>query len=154
MTAITFLASSKPFKIPPEILKLTNRSVFEKEEDFHFFTIQEIHASWEKEVKEVLSLPYLYEVEGVGTHSFMTYLEKYMEIGDVFEIYNIPNQHAFESYVKQMQEDPAPILVDTGMCTYQDRYGSYQFQPNKWLEELSHRNYITPYGITTFVKTK
>lgn len=152
MTAITFFATSKPFSIPSEIMGLYNCPVFESEEDAQFFTVQTIVDAWEKELEGIFSLPYLYEVEGVGTRFFLMYLEKYLEIGDVFEIYRVPDQHSFQRYVQAMQEDPAPILVNIGKHTYQDRYGCYQLGANTWLEELSHRNYISQHGITTFVK--
>lgn len=99
-------------------------------------------------------MPYIYEVEGEGNRFFLMYLEKHMEAGDVFEIYSVPNQHAFQQYVQEMQEDPSPVLVNAGKYTYQDRYGTYQLKEETWLEELSHRNYINHHGIVTFIKFK
>ncbi|MGP7819812.1 hypothetical protein [Niallia sp. 01092] len=152
MTEITFLASSKPFKMPDEIEEYNNRTVFEREEDFIFFTVHKMDDYWKREVEGLFSFPYIYEVNGVGNRLFLTYIEKYMEIGDVFEIYSVPNQHAFEYYMETMLAKPEPIEVNVGSYTYRDIYGTYQLNAKKWLEELSHRRYITHHGITTFVK--
>ncbi|WP_163103058.1 hypothetical protein [Peribacillus alkalitolerans] len=92
MTEITFLASSKPFEIPDEIEEYNKRTVFESEEDFIFFTVQEADDYWKKEIEGLFSLPYVYEVNGVGNRLFLKYIEKYMELGDVLEIYHVPNQ--------------------------------------------------------------
>ena len=152
MTEITFLASSKPFEIPDEIEEYNNRTVFEREEDVIFFSVQEVDVYWKKETEGLFSLPYVYEVNGVGNSLFLKYIEKYMELGDVLEIYQVPNQHTFEEYKQRMEEEPEPIEVNVGSYTYRTIYGLYQLNSKKWLEELSHRNYITHYGITTFVK--
>ncbi|QIZ08318.1 hypothetical protein HFZ78_17625 [Priestia megaterium] len=97
-------------------------------------------------------MPYIYEVNGVRNLLFLKYIETYMELGDVLEIYRVPNQHAFEEYKQRMEEEPEPIEVNVGCYTYRTIYGLYQLNSKEWLEELSHRNYITHYGITTFVK--
>ena len=153
MTEITFLASTKPFKIPDEIRDYNKRTIFEREEDCISFSVEEIDDYWEKEVEGLFSLPFIYEVDGVGNRLFLTYIEKYMEIGDVFEIYTVPNQHAFEYYKQNMQENPEPIEVNVESYTYRDIYGLYQLNFKKWVEDLSHRNYCTHRGITTFVKS-
>ncbi|TWT09224.1 hypothetical protein [Planomicrobium sp. CPCC 101079] len=152
MSRITFLASSKPFEIPEEIQAHNQHVHFENEEDVIFFSVQKIDENWLKEIQDLFSLPYIYEVEGAGSQLFLTYLENHMETGDVLEIYSVPNQHAFHSYKKKAQEMPEPIEVNTGNHTYRDASGLYQLKPKKWLEELSRRNYITHHGITTFVK--
>lgn len=74
-----------------------------------------------------------------------------MESGDILEIYQVPNQHAFEEYKQRMGEQPEPIEVNVGSYTYRTIYGLCQLNPKKWLGELSHRNYLTHYGVTTFV---
>jgi hypothetical protein len=152
MTQITFLASLKPFVIPDEIEEYNNRTFFEREEDAIFFSVQEVDGYWVKEVDRLFSLPYIYEANGVGNRLFLTYIEKYMEVGDVLEIYHVPNQHAFKEYKQRMEAHPEPIEVNVGSFTYQDSYGLYQLHSKKWLDELSHRDYLTHYGITTFVK--
>ncbi|MEK6190283.1 MAG: hypothetical protein N2A99_04745 [Carnobacterium alterfunditum] len=152
MSKITFLASSKPLKIPEEIHEYSQRTGFENEKDYMFFSVHEVAEGWLQEVQGLFSLPYIYEAEGVGNRLFLTYLEKYMETGEVLEIYSVPNQHAFLSYKKKVQEKPEPIEMNTGSYTYRDLSGLYQLNPKKWVEELSHRNYITQHGVTSFVK--
>ncbi|MFJ5625724.1 hypothetical protein ACIQD3_24400 [Peribacillus loiseleuriae] len=152
MSKITFLASAKPFEIPHEIQEYNNRTVFERIEDYMFFTVHEIGDYWRKEVEGLFSFPYIYEADGVGNPMFLTYIEKYMETGDVFEVYYVPNQHDFESYVDRMLWHPEPIEVNVKSHTYKDTYGTYQLNTKNWLEDLNHRNYITHLGITTFVK--
>ncbi|MBV7508649.1 hypothetical protein KW850_25880 [Bacillus sp. sid0103] len=152
MTQITFLASSKPFEIPDEIEEYNNRTIFEREEDVIFFSVQEVDDYWKKKIEGLFSLPYVYEVNGVGNRLFLTYIEKYLELGDVLEIYQVPNQHVFEEYKQRLEEHPEPIEVNVGSYTYRNIYGLYQLNSIKWLEDLNHRNYITHRGITTIVK--
>ncbi|MFT0804171.1 hypothetical protein VSK91_22865 [Bacillus swezeyi] len=152
MTQITFLASSNPIKIPDEIAEYNNRTIFEREEDAIFFSIQEVDDYWKKKVNDLFSMPYIYEAQGVGNKLFLTYIEKYMDLGDVLEIYQVPNQHVFEEYKRKMEEQPEPIEVNVESHTYRTIYGVYQLNPKKWVEELCHRNYITHHGVTTFVK--
>ncbi len=151
MTEISFIASSKIFKIPDEINEYNNRRVFERAEDFMEFNVKEIDEYWGNEVQCLFSLPYIYEVVGLGNPLFLKYLEKYLEIGDVLEIYHVPNQHALLQYKLAMLEKPEPIEVNVGNYTYRDLYGVYQLNPKKWVDELSHRNYFTQRGITTIV---
>ena len=152
MTKISFLASAKPFKLPEEIEEYNNRTEFDSEEDVYFFTIQKLDDGWLKEIEGLFSLPYLYEVEGIESRWFLTYLEKHMETGDLIEVYSVPNQHALEKYIQKLRENPEPIRVNTGSLTYQDIHGLYQLNPKKWVEELSHRNYMNPRSVTTFEK--
>ncbi len=151
MTQITFLASSKPFQLPDEIKEYNNRKVFEREEEAIFFSVQEVDNYWKEKINGLFSMPYIYEAQGVGNGLFLTYIEKYMELGDVLEIYQVPNQHAFEEYKQKMKDNPEPIEVNLCSYTYLTIYGLYQLTPKKWLEELSHKNYLTSYGVTTFV---
>lgn len=151
MTEITFLASSKPLQIPDEIEEYNNQRLFEREEDAIFFSVYEVDDYWKDEMNGLFSMPYIYEAQGVGNKLFLTYIEKYMELGDVLEIYHVPNQHAFENYKQRIKEHPEPIEVNVGSYTFRTNYGLYQFKSNKWLEELNHRNYLTNYGVTTFV---
>lgn len=152
MSEITFLASSKPFEIPEEIQEYNQRREFENEEDYMFFSVREASKDWLQEVEPLFSMPYIYEAEGVGNGLFLTYLEKYMETGEVLEVYRVPNQHIFPSYKKKVQDEPEPIKVNTASYTYRDASGLYQLKPKNWVEELSHRNYIAQNSITTFVK--
>lgn len=151
MSEITFLASSKPFQIPAEIEEYNNRTVFKREEDPIYFSVQKIDDYWKDKINGLFSMPYVYEAKGVGNKLFLTYLEKYMELGDVLEIYQVPNQHAFQDYKQAIEEHHERIEVNIGSYTFQNIYGKYQLNPKKWLEELSHRTYLTPYGVTKFI---
>ena len=42
-------------------------------------------------------------------------------------------------------------LMSIGKYIYQTINGRYQLSPKKWVEKISHRKYLSPYGITTFV---
>ena len=153
MTEITFLASSKPFIIPDEIQEYNNRTVFERMEDWMSLWVNDVNTyGWGEFVKELFTLPYIYEISDAGNQLFLLYLEKYMEVGDVLELIYIPNQHAFQYYQRRLIENPEPIVINVGSLTYQNKYGTYQLDHKKWIEELSHRNYLTEYGVTTIVK--
>ncbi|MCM3609796.1 hypothetical protein M4S82_00950 [Planococcus sp. MERTA32b] len=152
MSQITFLASSKPFIMPDEIKELNNRTAYTSEEEAVFFSVQKLDPLWVKEIEGLFSMPYLYEAAGLESPLFLTYLEKYMETGDVLELYSVPNQHALQKYIQRMWENPEPIHVNIGSFTYQDIHGSYQLTPKKWTEELSRKKYITDRSVTTFVK--
>jgi hypothetical protein len=152
MTQITFIASSRRFKIPDDIEEYNNRSVYEKEEDAISFTVHKVDDYWKKKLIGLFSMPYIYEAHGVGNKLFLSYIEKYMEVGDVFEIYHVRSQNQFDEFRSRMEEAPEPIEINVGSYTYRDIYGTYQFNSKKWVEELSHRNYISHHGITTFVK--
>ncbi|WP_211654086.1 hypothetical protein [Planococcus alpniumensis] len=152
MSEITFLASSRPFIIPHVIEEYNQRMKYRTEEDYMFFSVQIADEAWLEEVQGLFSLPYLYVAEGVGNRIFLTYLEKYMEIGDVIEVYSVPNQHALSAYREKFEEDLEYIEVNAGSYTYRDRFGFFQFNPKKWIEELSNRNYMRHNAVTTFIK--
>ncbi|USK72772.1 hypothetical protein [Peribacillus frigoritolerans] len=144
MSAITFLASSKPFIIPVEIKEYNSCTVFERMEDFISLWVSEVDADgWGEWVKGLFTLPYIYEISGANNQLFLLYLEKHLEEGDVLELLYFPNQHAFEYYQRKLMDDPEPIVINVGSLTYQNKYGTYQLNPQKWLEELRHKNYIT-----------
>lgn len=85
MSRIQFLASSKPFIMPEEIENYHNNGIDELD---MCFSVYEADKWWCDIVKPVLSMPYIYEVGVLGNH-FFVYLEKYMDIGDVIELYEI-----------------------------------------------------------------
>lgn len=153
MSGITFLASSKPFIMPDEIQEYSSRTIFEKMEDWVSLWVNEVDTyGWEEFVEGLFTMPYIYEISGANNKLFLLYLEKYMEEGDVLELIDIPNQHAFEYYKRRLLEDPEPIIINVGSFTYQNKNGKYQLNPKRWVEELSHKNYLTQYGVTTIVK--
>ncbi|WP_079508759.1 hypothetical protein [Mesobacillus jeotgali] len=145
MTEITFLASSRKLEIPREIEEYN----FEREEGF---AVHKIEDYWKNKLDGLFSMPYIYEAFGVGNKRFLRYLEVQMQIGDVFEIYHVRSQNQFDEFRRRMEEAPEPIEVNAGSYTYTDSYGTYLLNPKRWIEELSHRNYISEHGITTFVK--
>ncbi|MCD8500412.1 MAG: hypothetical protein LRY71_00395 [Bacillaceae bacterium] len=152
MSAITFLASSKPFIIPDEIEEFNNRT-FSKKEYFGRLWVHEVEANgWLKCVDGLFTMPYIYEISDANSQLFLLYLEKYMEEGDVLELVDIPNQHAFEWYKQRLLDDPVPIIINVGSFTYQNGNQAYQLNPKRWVEELSRKNYVTQYGVTTIVK--
>ena len=139
MTAITFLGSSKPFIIP--------------DEGFLGLWVNEVDLdAWGELLEGLYTLPYIYEISGADTSAFLLYLEKYLEVGDVLELIHCPSQKDFERYRRRLIDDPELIVINVGRFTYQNKYGTYQLNPQKWVEELSHKIYLTEHGITSIVK--
>ena len=138
MTAITFLASSKPFIIP---------------EDFVGLWVKEVDLeAWGELLEGLFTLPYMYEIVGAHDPSFPLYLEKYMEEGDILELIHCPSQNDFEYYRRKLEDKLEHIVINVGRFTFQNQHGTYQLNPKNWVEELSHKNYLTEYSITTVVK--
>ncbi|MDQ0230379.1 hypothetical protein [Metabacillus malikii] len=150
MTEIRFLASPRPFEMPEEIDSYNNQSVFK--EEWSGFNVYETDVFWYGIVQPIVTLPYLYEVSGIGNKYFWIYLEKYFAEGDIIELYEIPVQNWYESYVQRVLEKPESITINLGNYTYQNASGTYQLNPKKWVEELKHRTLLTEFGVTTIVK--
>ncbi|MEH7126121.1 hypothetical protein V7127_23185 [Bacillus sp. JJ1773] len=148
MSGIQFLASSKPFKMPDEIQEYIDWRIYELGMEF---SVHETDDYWYQIVQPVLTMPYIYEVSGIGNYYFFVYLEKYMEIGDIIELYEIPIQDRHDFYIKRVLEHPEPITINVGGFTYQNQYGTFQFNHKNWLDELKHRTLLTERGITTIV---
>lgn len=64
-----------------------------------------------------------------------------------FYILNDMKKEDMCSYIKHK-----PIVINVGSFTYQDKYGTYQLNHKKWVEELSHKNFLTEYGVTKIIK--
>ena len=152
MSSIAFLASLRPFAIPQEMQDKQDQTDFKKEEEFLSFSIQPLDDYWLEESGGLFTLPFLYEAYGLEHEDFLLYLEKYMETGDVLEIYSVPNQHGFSKYKQKLLERPEPIHINVGSHTYRDSFGLYQLTHDNWVTELSHRLYLSEHSITTFVK--
>lgn len=152
MSSIAFLASLRPFAIPQEIQDKQNQINFKTEEEFLSFSVQLLDDYWLEETEGLFTLPYLYEASGLEDADFLRYLEKYMETGDVLELYSVPNQHGFSKYKQKLLERPEPIHINVGGHTYRDLFGLYQLTHDNWVTELSHRLYLSEHSITTFVK--
>lgn len=108
MSAIIFLASSKPFIIPDEIQSYNNRTVFESMEDFISLRVSGVDG-WGDMVKGIFTMPYIYEISGAANRLFLLYLEKYMGEGDVLELVHFPNQHDFAYYQTRLIDDLEPV---------------------------------------------
>lgn len=153
MSAITFLASSRPFAIPDEIEEYYNKTTHEKGQQHISLWVRELKSlGWEGLVEDLFHMTYIYEIVGADNSLFLTYLENYMETGDVLELLYIPNQHDFKYYKRKLMEAAEPIYINIGSLTYQDSHGTYKLNPKKWVEELSRRNFITEFGVTMIVK--
>lgn len=85
MSSILFLASPRPFDLPVEIESYNNRTIFE--EPWCGFDISETDKYWVEIIKPIITLPYVYEVTGLGNQYFFVYLEKYFAEGDILELY-------------------------------------------------------------------
>ncbi len=149
MSGIHFLASSKRFTMPDEIEDYNNGGIYECGMSFSVYDTDEW---WREIVEPVLSMPFIYEVGGIGNYYFFLYLEKYMEVGDVIELFEIPVQHHYEKYIQRVLHEPEAITINVGSYTYQNQYGTYQLNPKTWVEELSHRVLLTERGKTTILK--
>ncbi|MCG1023756.1 hypothetical protein [Sutcliffiella horikoshii] len=153
MSSITFLASSRPFTIPDEIQEYYNKTTLEKGHQHISLWVRELDSlGWEEFAEDLFSMTYIYEIIGADSSLFLIYLEKYMEIGDVLELLYIPNQNDYKYYKRELVEAPEPIYINVRSLTYQDGNGTYKLDPKKWVEELSHRNFITEFGVTTIEK--
>lgn len=147
MTEIQFLASSKPFSIPEEIED--NSSVFfEKGKSFF---VHDLDDYWVEIMQSFFTMPYLYEARGLGNKDFWTYIENYMEVGDVIELYRIPVQNWYQDSIRKMLENPQPISINIG-STYKNEYGTFKLKEKNWVEEISHRTVVTEYGLTTILR--
>ncbi|MGG1680246.1 hypothetical protein ACIFOT_31745 [Neobacillus sp. NRS-1170] len=95
------------------------------------------------------TLPYVYELEGDDIE-FITFLDSFMEIGDVVEQYIF--EEGRHGYPLSQNHPEEARTINLLKKTYQDQYGEYQLDSNKWKEELSKRTIASKRSITTFVK--
>ncbi len=145
MSEIQFLASTKPFIIPKE-MEENNGGFFENGLSF---SVYDLDPYWIKIAQQILTLPYLYEARGLGNKDFWTYIDKYMEVGDVLELYTIPVQQWYQESIRNVLENPKHIKINIGRRTYHYELGIMKLNEKNWLEELSHRILVTEYGVTT-----
>ncbi|MBP3953081.1 hypothetical protein [Bacillus suaedae] len=146
MSEIQFLATTKPFSIPKNI---ENNSVFfGKGSSFY---VWDLDPYWIEIVQPILTLSYLYEASGLGNKDFWTYIDKYMEVGDVLELYRIPVQQWYHAPIRNVLENPMHITINIGSRTYQYEHGKIKLNEKRWLEELSHRTLVTEHGVTTIL---
>ncbi|HAZ38666.1 MAG TPA: hypothetical protein DCY39_02110 [Exiguobacterium sp.] len=79
MSALTFLASSRPFYVPDDLPRLYVDEV----EPLEYVSLKQGR----------FTMSYLYTIDGADQWEFMIYLERYMEEGDVLELLYIENQN-------------------------------------------------------------
>ena len=96
-----------------------------------------------------LTLPYVYEIE-FEKLSLLSFLEEFMEFGDVVEIYE---------YWDGRKVLPESINVPSEARTinllklkYKDEFGEYHFDKKNWINELKTRIVVSNRSVTTFVK--
>ena len=104
MSGFIAIASSKEIVLPREIQEYYDKRIFEIPNKA--FSLSQLHV-WEEEgVKPAFTMPYIYNVGGIGDEHFWLYIEKYMEIGDILEIISVPNQRYVYEHVKKILENP------------------------------------------------
>ncbi|EZP61670.1 hypothetical protein RCC94_02240 [Exiguobacterium acetylicum] len=138
MSALTFLASSRPFYVPDDLPRLYVDEV----EPLEYVSLKQGR----------FTMSYLYTIDGADQWEFMIYLERYMEEGDVLELLYIENQN--DSMHDHLPSAPLvePIDINIQQRTYQTIHGTFQLSANDWMQELYHRSYLTAFGVTTIVK--
>lgn len=138
MSALTFIASSRPLYIPDDLPQLYVHEV----ESLEYVSLK----------RGRFTMPYLYTIEGADQWEFMIYLQRYMEEGDVHELLYIENQN--DSMHDHLPSTPLlePIEINIRQRTYQTIHGTFQLSANDWMQELYHRSYLTAFGVTTIVK--
>ncbi|MCM3124413.1 MULTISPECIES: hypothetical protein [unclassified Mesobacillus] len=148
MTEIQFLASSKPFSIPRE-MEESNGFFFERGVSFF---VNDLEPYWIEIMQPFFTMPYLYEATGLGSKNFWRYIEHFMEVGDVIELYHIPVQNWYQDSIRKMMDNPQHISINIGSRTYENGYGSFKLKEKNWVEELAHRTLVTEFGVTTILR--
>ncbi|MGD6790322.1 hypothetical protein ACQCT3_10675 [Sutcliffiella horikoshii] len=82
------------------------------------FSVHDLDPYWIKIAQQILTLPYLYEASGLGNKDFWTYIDKYMEVGDVLELYRIPVQQRYQESIRNVLDDHKDIKINIGSRTY------------------------------------
>ena len=153
MTGYTFLASSNKIQLPDEIVVYNDARIFnEPNKPFHVWELDDAEQWYAQILRQIITLPYLYKVSGIGNDDFFLYMDKTMEIGDVLEIVTIHSINHIEKIVAKMVHDPQPIIINVGSLTYKNAYGEFRLQKRNWIDDLRHRTIVTDYGVTTIVK--
>lgn len=150
MSSILFLASPRPFELPVEIESYNNRTIFE--EPWCGFDISETDKYWVEIIKPIITLPYVYEVTGLGNQYFFVYLEKYFAEGYILELYEIPVQNWYNDSIQRALEYDETITIDLKNYVYQNHLGTFQLNRKNLVEDLEHRTLVTERGVTTIVK--
>ena len=103
-------------------------------------------------LRPIITLPYVYQVSGIGNDEFFLYVKETMEVGDVLEMVTIHSINHIEKIVDKMVNDPQPITINVGSLTYKNAYGEFRLEEKNWVDDLRHRTIASDYGVTTIVK--
>ncbi|WP_227936435.1 hypothetical protein [Alkalihalobacillus deserti] len=97
-----------------------------------------------------LTLPYVYEIYGrYEKLSLISFLEEFIEYGDVVEIYEYWEGKALPISINVPNE---ARTINILQHTYKDEFGEYQFNKKNWMNELAYRTVVSNRSVTTFVK--
>ncbi|MCD7034376.1 hypothetical protein LRR81_09020 [Metabacillus sp. GX 13764] len=95
------------------------------------------------------TLPYVYGGGGEDIE-FITFLDAFMELGDVVEQYIFEEGKNGQPLSHHFPEEAR--TVNLLKKTYKDQYGEYQLHSKRWKEELARRTIASKRSVTTFVK--
>lgn len=132
MTCHYFIATMKPIE------------EFHKEGNEYPFLSGE---AYKKELP--FTLPYVYEYGGEDPE-FITFLDDYMEFGDIVEQY-IYEEGKHGRPLSSNHPDEART-INLLKKTYKNEYGEYQLDEKDWKEDLARKTIASKRSITTFVK--
>lgn len=95
-----------------------------------------------------LTFPYVYEIYGgYEKLSLISFLEEFMEFGDVVE--NWDGKKVLPESINVPKEARTINLLQR---TYKDELGEYQFDKRNWINELKTRTVVSNRSVTTFEK--
>lgn len=114
-----------------------------KEKDYPFLSGE----AYKKDLP--LSLPYVYEY-GSEEAEFITFLDNFMEIGDMVEFYIYEEGKRGRPLSINLPEEARTINLLKK--TYKDENGEYQLDEKDWKEQLARKTIASKRSITTFVK--
>ncbi|MEH7400525.1 MULTISPECIES: hypothetical protein [Bacillaceae] len=97
-----------------------------------------------------LTLPYVYEIFGYEKLSFISFLEEFMELGDIVEVYEYCDGK--ELLPESINNPNEARTINLLQLTYKDELGEYQFDERNWMNELTTRRVVSKRSVTTFMK--
>jgi hypothetical protein len=96
-----------------------------------------------------VTLPYVYEYGGED-FEFITFLDEFMEFGDVLEFYIYEEGKRGRPVSVNLPEEARTINLFKK--TYKNENGEYQLDETDWKEELVRKTIASNRSITTFLK--
>ncbi|MFT9597087.1 hypothetical protein [Mesobacillus sp.] len=119
-------------------------------EQFHLKGHDYPFISGEAYKKELpLSLPYVYEY-GSEDSKFITFLDEFMEVGDVVEFYIYEEGKRGRPLSVNLPDEARTINLLKK--TYKNENGEFRLDESNWKEELARKTTASKRSITTFVK--